>query len=133
MATLTSEQQSRLRRKLAIADADQTIFTDAQYNDMYTEAEADFNFTIVLAIRDLLMGAAKLSKYTQGQSSEDPTMIAENLRKMLDYYESVVPASLTGGIAMAGMRSVPTIVKDVPAERPEHPDEKNRRHDGVNG
>lgn len=106
MATLTAEQQTRIRRKLDIADGSQTPFTDAQFDDMYTEAGGDFDTALVLALRDLLMVASKFNDYTVGQTSEKKAQIFDHLTKMLSYYEDVV----VGGkqqVSVVAVRVVP--------------------------
>jgi hypothetical protein len=74
-------------------DVSRKFFPDPSAKRVFDDAEAQYTTvrTIyagarVIAIRRLLMKAAKLTKYTQNNSQEDPTTIAKALEKLLDIW-----------------------------------------------
>lgn len=113
MTDMTATQQSDIRADLAIADAAQTPFSDAEFNRLYTRAGADYNYTVVLAIRQLLVDSAKRNSYRTGQTAEETEQIFENLMKLAVYWQDVVAQ---GGrqVGMTGALPVPPRPREVP-------------------
>lgn len=113
MTDMTTEQQADIRADLAIPAANQTVFTDAEFNRLFTRADGNYDQTVVLALRQLRMNAAKFNDYTAGQTSERKQQIFANLGDMLQYYEDTV-VNGAQQVMIAGMRPVPY----APAARP---------------
>lgn len=111
MATLTSDQLSDLQADLSIS-SDQAVFTDAALNRLYTRAEENYELTVVLAIRQLLMGGAKLNDYTNGLATEKKSQVFDHLKSMLTYWESKTDE--TSQVKIFGSRVVPPRDRDKP-------------------
>jgi hypothetical protein len=125
MATLTAEQRADLQADIGITD-DESVFTDDELDRLYTRAGEDYNLTVVYALRQLLVSAARLTDYTAGQTSEKLSQIREGLKASLDYYEKQVVGA-GNQVLIRAMRAVPPVYKEVP-ENHEHPDETNNRY-----
>lgn len=63
---------------------DQSVFTDAELERLYTRASSDYATAMVYALRQLLMDAAKLNDYKAGASSESKGQVFDHLSKMLE-------------------------------------------------
>lgn len=113
--TLTSDQITRLQMYLDIG-AQQNIFTTAELNILYNDANGVFIKTIVLALRVLMISSSKFADYTEGQTQEARGDRFKQLQAALTYYEEKV---LLGQdqYSMVHIRSVPTIPRDRPLER----------------
>jgi hypothetical protein len=102
MATLSAEQILDLEGDLdiLIGEEDSDNFTTAEVNRLFTRSNGDYDATAAYIIRQLLAQTFRLTKYTQGKSSEDKTVITENLRKALAYWEQ--KAGIYGGRLSSG-------------------------------
>lgn len=109
MATLTSDQLTDLRADLG--DVPTSTFSDTELNRLYTRAESDYTQTIVLALRQMTMNAAKFNDYTAGMDTDKKSQIFDHLQKMLAYYEG---KSGKQQVQIVAMRSVPPRNKDKP-------------------
>ena len=110
MATLSADQLLDLRADIG---DDGTVFTDTELHRLYTRASSDYEGTVVLALWQLLIQAAKLYKYQIAQSLEDPNATFDHLKKMYD----VAKAELAGADNQAlfvSLRPVPPPDKDEP-------------------
>lgn len=125
MADMSADQLSDLQADLSI-DNSELVWTDAELNRLYTRAGEDYDQTIVLALRQLLMSASRFNDYTAGQTSEKKSQVYQQIKDTLIYYEDNVLAA-SNQVVIAGMRSVPPITKELP-DGEVHPDVKNRRH-----
>ena len=94
MATLTSDQLSDMQADLGISN-DESVFTDAELNRLFTRADSDYETTVAYAYRQLWANALKFTKYTQGRSSEDRTAIRDALKDAMSYWEQ--KAGIAGG------------------------------------
>lgn len=104
---LTSDQLALVQALVGVDDSE-AVFTDVTLNIFFTEASDDIYGTAALAIRVLLVNAAKRNAYAQGQSREEAQQVFENLEKLEKKYqkladEGVVPT----GALIVGIRSVP--------------------------
>lgn len=98
--TLTSDQLNDLQSDLGITD-DESVFTDAELNRLYTRAGEDYDLTVVYALRQLRAQAAKFTKYTQNASSEERQQIFDHLSVMLAGAEK--NAGVSGGKITVGL------------------------------
>lgn len=122
---LSSDQLSDLQADLSIGSGE-GVFTDDELERLFVRAGEDYDTTVALALRQLLMSANRFNDYTAGQTSEKLSQVRDHLKDMLAYYEDRVQR---GGnqVAIVGMRRVPPVYKEIPAGE-EQPDIKNRRH-----
>lgn len=121
---LTTDQLTDFQADLGIGN-DQSVFTDAELQRLFTRAGEDYSLAVVLALRQLMTSAAKLNDYTVGQTEEKRSQIFKQLKEALEYHEEKVDAAQQ--FAITGLRSTPPVAKEMPAGEP-HPDLKNRRH-----
>lgn len=116
MATLDAAQLARLRRKLGDTTSPYA-FADPDLQDIYDQAAGDWNQTIVDALDELLINAAKFADYTQNETDEKRSQIFKQLKEMRDLYRAKTGA--TNQVIIAGMRKVPPTQKDVPYDNGE--------------
>jgi hypothetical protein len=81
MSTLSSDQLADLQVDLGIS-SDGSVFTDAELNRLFTRAEADYDRTVVYALDQIMVDAAKLNDYTAGASEEKKSQVFTALEKM---------------------------------------------------
>lgn len=122
MAELSDDQLNDLRADLAISDLE-VVWTDTELHRLYTRGGSDYNTTLWLALRQLRMAAARENDYTAGQTSERRSQIFTQLGVMMDDVWTTISASQQ--IAIAGLRAVPPILRDVPYTE-EDPDLRGR-------
>jgi hypothetical protein len=112
MATLTADQLTDIQADLGIG-TDESVFTDAELNRLYTRAGDDYAVAVVMAIRQLTMNAAKLNDYTAGQTSESKSQVFKNLKEMLVYWEEQAQGNTQ--VRIVGMSYVPPTARDKPS------------------
>ncbi len=104
MTDLSADQLADLQADLGIGDSE-GVFTDAALSRLYTRADGDYNLTVTLAIRQLLMNAVRFNDYTSGQSQEKKSQIFDHLKTLLAYWEQ--KADEVAQVKIVGLRSVP--------------------------
>ena len=109
--TLTDELRADLQNDLGIG-TDESVFTNAELARLYVRADSDYDQTMILALRQLLIQAARLHRYTLAQSSSDHQQVFANLKVLLAIYEQ----QKSGGtqVKMIGLTAVPPRSKDKP-------------------
>lgn len=112
MASLTSTQRTDLQADLGIS-SDEAVFTNTELDRLYTRAGSDYNKTVVLAVRQLLMNAAKFNDYTAGDTQEKKSQVFKNLKQMYDMWSE--EADDDPEVKIVGMVSVPPKNKDKPS------------------
>lgn len=85
MSTLSSDQLSDIQADLGI-DNTGTVFTDAELHRLFTRAGADYDRTVVYALDQLMMDAAKLNDYTSGASQEKKSQVFTQLKAMREMW-----------------------------------------------
>lgn len=100
MAALTSELRRDLQADLGIGD-DQDIFTNSELDRLYTRAAADYDLTVVYALDQIMVDAAKLNDYRAGSSSESKSQVFEHLQAMRTLWAD--RAGVCGGRLTAGV------------------------------
>lgn len=110
MTTLTTQQLDDFRAD--IGDS-QGAFSDAELQRLYERAAVDYNGAVVLALRQLLMNAAKFTDYSAGANSERRSQLFAHLRVMVTEWEQLVTAS-RNQIQIVGLKAVPPRSKDEP-------------------
>lgn len=111
MATLTDNDRRSLQRKLGITD-NEAVFTDADLDRIYTEANGVLAAAVVVGIEELLGNAVKFSDYTSGLSSEKKSQVTDHLFSLLSHYEGKVVKA--NQVKILGSRVVPPRSKDAP-------------------
>ncbi len=115
----TDIQRARLRADL---DADEDALTDEEIDDIYTRADAQYEDNTsaveaaarVVAIQQLLAGAAKRADYAQNESSERRSQVFDQLIKLRAVYEADLQAALDTAAQWGGLRRKPTRIEEYP-------------------
>lgn len=115
----TALQRERLRGDL---DAGEDTLTDAEIDDTFARAEAQYNDNTgaveaaarVVAIQQLLAGAAKRADYAQNESSERRSQVFEHLMRLRAIYEADVQAALASQVQWGGLRRKPSRIEEYP-------------------
>lgn len=97
---LSADQLADFQADLGIS-SDESVFTDAELNRLYTRAEDDYDTAVALGIRQLMMDAAKLNNYTVGSSSEQKAQVFDHLKAMWEMWSKA--AGIGGGALQAGV------------------------------
>jgi hypothetical protein len=109
---LSAEQLADLQGDLGITD-DETVFTDAELNRLFTRANENYPGAVFLGYRQLLASAAKFRDYSMGMSSEKRSQIFKHLKDMLEFWRGEV-TNAGGQVLLVGLQGVPTHHKDRP-------------------
>ena len=117
MATMI--ERERLRADL---DADEDVLTDAEIDDAYARAAEQYGDgsaainagARVIAIQQLLAGAAKRADSVQNQSSERHSQVFDHLLRLRAIYEADVRAALDSAAQWGGLRRKPTRIEEYP-------------------
>ena len=110
MAELSAAQLLDIRADLG---DDGTVFTDAELHRLYTRANSDYNTSVAMGVRQLLINASKMHDYSIAHSSESKGQIFKNLQDMLKYWDE--KAETRQQVKMVGMSPVPPRIKDTPS------------------
>lgn len=115
----TEIERERLRADL---DASSDDLTDAEIDDAFARAGAQYGDNSaaveaaarVVAIQQLLAGAAKRADYGQNASSEKRSQVFDHLMRLRAIYEANVQAALGGGVEFGGLRRKPSRIEEYP-------------------
>ena len=119
----TQIERERLRADL---DADEDALSDAEIDDVFARAAeqyGDGSLTSmaavtagarVVAIQQLLAGAAKRADCVQNQSSERHAQVFDHLLRLRAIYEADVRAALESAAQWGGLRRKPTRIEEYP-------------------
>ena len=129
MAQLSTDQLADFRADLSDIDPLNYVWEDDALHRLYTRAESSYELALWYAIRQLYLASLSENDYTAGQTSERRDQIKQGLKAALDTQWQIVTRS-GNQVAIAGMRAVPPVEKDVPFDA-EHPAEKSLRHDTI--
>lgn len=116
MATaLTTTQIQRFRRKIGDTNL-KPAFDDEAIQDIWQEAEEDWDTAVLIAYEELLGNAWRFADYTQNQSEEKKNQIFKNLERMVDRAQAKVSSRKKGRnqVRMGGLKPIPPRRKDVP-------------------
>ena len=111
MAVLSADQLSDIQGDLRIG-SEEAVFTDTQLNRLFTRASSNYEKTVVLALRQMVMDAARYIDYRAGLTSQSKSQIYKQLRDRLAYFERLVEEETP--LIIAGTRAVPPRDKDAP-------------------
>ena len=115
----TELQRERLRADL---DAGEDALADADIDDAFARAEAQYAGNAsaveaaarVVAIQQLLAGAAKRADYSQNESGERRSQVFEQLMRLRAIYEGDLHAALETAAQWGGLRRQPSRVEEYP-------------------
>lgn len=123
MAT-TEAQRARLRRDVG---ADEAALSDETIDDLFDEAAERYTdtataaaYTRVLAVQGLMASAAKLTDYTQNESSEKLSGVFKNLQALLKVWEDKTDDAITAAAGSSGaarfgsVRRKPATIREYP-------------------
>ena len=82
---LTATQLADIQADLGISD-DEAVFTDDELDRLYDRADSSYELTVALAVRQLLMTAAKRNDYTAGMSTEKKSQVFAQLKQMYEVW-----------------------------------------------
>ena len=85
MATLTATQLADIQADLGIG-SDAAVFTDAELNRLYTRAFSSYELAAALAIRQLMINAARFNDYTAGLTAEKKSQVFTQLKEMYEFW-----------------------------------------------
>lgn len=119
----TQLQRERLRGDL---DANEDALSDAEIDDVFARAEAQYGDYAgenvaaveaqarVIAIQQLLAGAAKRADTSQNASSERRSQVFEHLMRLRRLYTDEVSAALGTPVQWAGLRRTDARAEEYP-------------------
>ena len=115
----TETQRARLRADL---DADEDALTDAEIDDIYARADEQYGDNAaaveasarVVAIQQLMAGAAKRADYGQNASREKRSQVFDQLTRLRAIYEADVQTALGAGAEWGKLRRKPTRIEEYP-------------------
>ena len=115
----TQIERERLRADL---DADEDALSDAEIDDAFARAAELYgeNTTAItasariVAIQQLLAGAAKRADSVQNQSSERRSQVFDHLLRLRAIYEGDLRAALDSAAQWGGLRRKPTRIEEYP-------------------
>jgi len=91
---LSATQLTDIQADLGISD-DEAVFTDAELNRLYARADSSYTMAVAMAIRQLLITAAKFNDYTAGYTAEKKSQVFQQLKQMYEVWL----AEAGGGLA----------------------------------
>lgn len=94
---LTATQLTDIRRDLGIGQTG-GVFTDAELDRLYERAGGtsdDYAMAVAMAVRQILVDAAKLNDYTAGSSTEKKSQVFKQLKELYELWL----AEAGGGLA----------------------------------
>lgn len=120
MPELTAAEIARFRRKIGDGNTP-PAFEDVELQDIWTEAEEDWNKAVLYALEELLGNAWRFTDYTQNESQEKKQQIFANLEKLVARWQKKVDedkadVKATTQVVITGLRGVPPKRKEQPGE-----------------
>lgn len=115
----TEIERERLRADL---DASVDDLTDAEVDDAFARASTQYGDNAaaveagarVVAIQQLMAGAAKRADYGQNASSEKRSQVFDHLMRLRAIYEADVQAALGSGVQYGGLRRKSSRIEEYP-------------------
>lgn len=114
MADLTAAQILDMQGDLAIG-SDQSVFTDAELQQLFTRAGEDYGLAVYYAWRQILAGSAAWIDYRVAQTSVSRSQAFDHILKMVEFWQAESRGN-ANQIKILGANPVPTIHKPVPAD-----------------
>lgn len=111
---LSATQLADFQADLAISN-DETVFTDEELERLFERAESNYNLAVYYGWRQVLAGSAKWVNYRVAQTQVDKAQAFDHIKAMVAFWadESRTTANQ---VAIVGMRPVPTVWKNEPAD-----------------
>lgn len=112
-------ERQRARYRSGVGDTSGTVWTNQEVDDKFTDAAADYpgagnELLIAVAVRsgleELMADSAKLTKYTAGATTEDPSVVFRNLQALHKVWNDKV-AGLVGSPTGFAEESVKPLVR----------------------
>ena len=91
---LTATQLADMQADLGIG-SDAAVFTNAELNRLYDRASSGYELAVAMAVRQLLMNAARFNDYTAGMNTEKKSQVFAQLKVMYEFWL----AEAGGGLA----------------------------------
>lgn len=112
---LTAAQLTDMQGDLGIS-SDQTVFTNAELDRLYTRASEDYNTAVYLGFRQLLADANKFFDYTVGQTSIKRSQVREHLKEMAGFWREE-SRTAANQMQILGANPIPPRWKDYPLDQ----------------
>jgi len=95
---LSETQLTDIQADLGIG-SDEAVFTDAELNRLYARADSGYELAVAMAVRQLMINAARFNDYTAGHNQESKSQVFAQLKEMYEFWlaEAGGPAPLTAG------------------------------------
>lgn len=89
-------------------------FTDDEIQRLFDREDSDYQSTLLLAIKQLLMNATKFYNYVSGHTRQEQEKIFEHLKTFYDLQQSAIISKQQ--VTIVGTATVPTAHKEKPRE-----------------
>lgn len=110
---LTSEQRADLQADLGLS-SDQTVFTDAELDRLYTRAEENYAAAVYLGWQQILANTTKFFNYTAGQTSIQRSQVFDHVRAMVQHWGDQVDKQGGNQLRVVGANPIPPRHKETP-------------------
>lgn len=115
---LTNAELARFRRKIGDTRMP-PAFPDAEIQDLWEEADGNWNKSVLAAYDELIGNSWKFTDYVQNETQEKKNQIFQNLLKARAIWQGKVDADTAAAknknqVKMTGLRKVPPRRKELP-------------------
>lgn len=111
---LTAQQILDMQGDLAIG-SDQSVFTDAELQQLFDRAGEDYSLAVYYGWRQILAGSAKWIDYKVALTSVSRSQAFDHILKMVAFWQTESRTN-ANQVKIVGANPVPTIHKPVPAD-----------------
>ena len=109
----TEAQRTQFRRRIGDNDGASEVFSDAEIDDIYSEAGLSYTNEVLIGYQAMVIGvqwlmadAAKLTTYKQNNSTENQSDIFKHLKQLMEMWQDTLERTarrVTSGVSMARM------------------------------
>lgn len=107
---LTADQRTDMQGDLGISD-DESVFTNAELDRLYTRAGSSYNLAVYFGYRQLLAQANKFFNYTEGMTKVERKQMRDNIADSMEFWK----AEGKQQARMIGLNLIPPYEKDSPS------------------
>jgi hypothetical protein len=115
---LTAQQILDMQADLAIG-ADESVFTDAELEALYTRAGDDYNTAVYYAWRQILAGSAAWVDYAVAQTKVSRSQAFDHIKAMVTFWGGE-RRTTANQVLVVGANPVPTVHKNSPHDEYPH-------------
>lgn len=126
---LTEEELRDFHADIGISD-DQSVFTDAELQRLYVRSNGNYRKAVILAIKQILADATKLTNYKVGQVQEGQDKVFEHLKDLLDILNKEYNNEVRTPVRIFGISPIPPAEREIPYDQYDsHNSYKRSRYD----